>query len=241
MPAVNSAGSTRGAPGSYTLDGPPDRISAAGLRATISSTGVSPGTISENTWASRTRRAISWAYWAPKSTTRTVGGCTRPIYADRESRSGPVSRQRRPRAEAVERTPTFVSRSAPDQRSCSRRRDPPPLRTRRRVPGPARRPPVTIRVAPHTGASAARWTSRRGSLSRMDPGEGGHPRTLDLATGGAAPVSSEAAGDGAAAGSVSGYAGGWRRPRRDARRRRFGAQRLDRPGHPAGLGRARPG
>ena len=36
-----------GAPGSYTLAGPPDRISAAGLRATISSTGVSPGMISE--------------------------------------------------------------------------------------------------------------------------------------------------------------------------------------------------
>src|ERR1700754_3836301 len=76
MPAVNSSGSTRGAPGSYTLDGPPERISAAGLRATISSTAVLPGMISEYTCASRTRRAISWAYCAPKSTTRTVGGCT---------------------------------------------------------------------------------------------------------------------------------------------------------------------
>ena len=29
------------------------------------------GTISEYTLASRTRRAISWEYWAPKSTTST--------------------------------------------------------------------------------------------------------------------------------------------------------------------------
>src|SRR5882757_4466041 len=49
---------------------------AAGLRATMSATGVSEGTISEYTWASRTRRAMSWAYCAPKSTTRTVAGCT---------------------------------------------------------------------------------------------------------------------------------------------------------------------
>jgi len=30
------------------------------------------GTISEKTSSSRTRRAISWAYWAPKSTTSTA-------------------------------------------------------------------------------------------------------------------------------------------------------------------------
>jgi hypothetical protein len=65
MPASNRAGSIRRAPSAYTLAGPPERITAAGLRATISSTGVSPGTISEYTCASRTRRAMSWAYWAP--------------------------------------------------------------------------------------------------------------------------------------------------------------------------------
>ena len=43
-----------------------------GARARISSAVMSWGTISEWTWASRTRRAMSWAYWAPKSTTRTV-------------------------------------------------------------------------------------------------------------------------------------------------------------------------
>src|SRR3954469_23016152 len=43
----------------------------AGLRAAISAAVAVCGTISEYTFASRTRRAISCAYWAPKSTTRT--------------------------------------------------------------------------------------------------------------------------------------------------------------------------
>src|SRR5258705_6300004 len=47
---------------------------AAGSLASISATGIECGTISEYTLASRTRRAISWAYWAPKSTTRTGRG-----------------------------------------------------------------------------------------------------------------------------------------------------------------------
>src|SRR3954453_17476356 len=63
--------STAGAPAAYTDEGPPERINAAGLRASISATGIVCGTISEWTRASRTRRAMSWAYWAPKSTTRT--------------------------------------------------------------------------------------------------------------------------------------------------------------------------
>src|SRR3954454_15327010 len=44
---------------------------AFGSRASRSATGTVCGTISEYTRHSRTRRAISWAYWAPKSTTRT--------------------------------------------------------------------------------------------------------------------------------------------------------------------------
>src|SRR6185312_7229568 len=44
---------------------------AFGSRASISSTGIECGTISEYTCASRTRRAISCAYCAPRSTTRT--------------------------------------------------------------------------------------------------------------------------------------------------------------------------
>src|SRR5947207_13608025 len=45
---------------------------AFGRLASISATGMVDGTISEYTWHSRTRRAISCAYCAPKSTTRTV-------------------------------------------------------------------------------------------------------------------------------------------------------------------------
>ena len=54
-----SAGSTRGASFAYTLDGPPERMTAAGQRATISAAVIVDGTISEYTCASRTRRAIS--------------------------------------------------------------------------------------------------------------------------------------------------------------------------------------
>ena len=44
---ANSAGSPAGAPGAYTEDGPPDRMIAAGRRASISATGIEWGTISE--------------------------------------------------------------------------------------------------------------------------------------------------------------------------------------------------
>ena len=44
---------------------------AAGRRASISAVVMVLGTIWEYTWHSRTRRAISCAYWAPKSTTST--------------------------------------------------------------------------------------------------------------------------------------------------------------------------
>src|SRR5450830_1259818 len=74
-PASNSAGSTDGAPSAYTLDGPPDRMIATGSLARICSTVAVWGTISEYTCASRTRRAMSCAYCAPKSTTRTGRCC----------------------------------------------------------------------------------------------------------------------------------------------------------------------
>ena len=44
---------------------------AAGSLASISRTDIECGTTSLKQFASRTRRAMSWAYWAPKSTTRT--------------------------------------------------------------------------------------------------------------------------------------------------------------------------
>jgi hypothetical protein len=46
-PAVNTSASTCGAPGAYTEEGPPERMIALGLRASISATGIECGTISE--------------------------------------------------------------------------------------------------------------------------------------------------------------------------------------------------
>ena len=64
--------SSDGAPSTCTLFGPPDRMIADGARSFTSAAVMRCGTISECTCSSRTRRAISWAYWAPKSTTNTV-------------------------------------------------------------------------------------------------------------------------------------------------------------------------
>ncbi len=47
-------------------------MTAFGFLASISAAGIVAGTICEHTWHSRTRRAMSWAYCAPKSTTSTV-------------------------------------------------------------------------------------------------------------------------------------------------------------------------
>src|SRR4051812_15623656 len=71
MPSAKTSGSTCGAPSAYTDAGPPLRISACGLRA-LTCAAVTPWpTSSEYTRHSRTRRAISCAYWPPRSTTRT--------------------------------------------------------------------------------------------------------------------------------------------------------------------------
>src|SRR6266700_1911563 len=71
-PASYSAASIDGASSTCTDAGPPERMIPFGRRASISFKGIVRGTISEYTCASRTRRAISCAYCAPKSTTRTV-------------------------------------------------------------------------------------------------------------------------------------------------------------------------
>ena len=60
-----------GASSAYTLAGPPDRMMAAGASAATSEAVMSHGTISEYTCKSRTRRAISCPYCAPKSNTTT--------------------------------------------------------------------------------------------------------------------------------------------------------------------------
>src|SRR3977135_1021480 len=72
MPARNASGSTWGAPGSYTLEGPTPRMRPAGVRFFSSDHGVVPGTSSQYTFASRTRRAMSWLNCEPKSSTRMV-------------------------------------------------------------------------------------------------------------------------------------------------------------------------
>src|SRR4051794_27384224 len=71
MPSSKMRGSTRGAPSEYTDAGPPLRMIACGLRARIASGEIVCPTSSEYTRHSRTRRAISCAYWPPKSRTRT--------------------------------------------------------------------------------------------------------------------------------------------------------------------------
>src|SRR6185437_1866362 len=58
-----------GASLSYTDDGPPDRMIPAGEYFRISSILAVQGRTTENTFCSRTRRAISCEYCAPKSRT----------------------------------------------------------------------------------------------------------------------------------------------------------------------------
>ena len=74
--------SNSGAPSAYTELGPPERMIATGFFAATSSAVMLCGTSSLNTPASRTRRAISWAYCAPKSTTRT-GRCAVSVLTGR--------------------------------------------------------------------------------------------------------------------------------------------------------------
>src|SRR5665213_1129369 len=69
-------GSGSGAPGSYTDAGPPLKIRPRGARRRISAALMVPGTSSQYTRASRTRRAMSCEYWEPKSRTRTVSWAT---------------------------------------------------------------------------------------------------------------------------------------------------------------------
>src|SRR6187200_538019 len=70
-PSSNRPGSTSGAPSSYTDAGPPESTMPAGRRAATLDAESPCGTISEYTWHSRILRAISCAYCAPRSTTRT--------------------------------------------------------------------------------------------------------------------------------------------------------------------------
>src|SRR3990172_355091 len=66
-PICNMAGSECGAPSSNTELGQPERMIPLGFILRNSSTGVLKGTRTLWTWCSRTRRAISCEYCAPKS------------------------------------------------------------------------------------------------------------------------------------------------------------------------------
>src|SRR6266536_4301946 len=93
IPASSRPSGAGGAPAAYTEAGPPDRTTALGRRARICAVGMLDGTISECTWHSRTRRAMSCAYCAPKSTTRTVSAAAAlpvSIWPERTSAAFPV-------------------------------------------------------------------------------------------------------------------------------------------------------
>ena len=71
-PQVKISGSTLGEESRYTLLGPPVKMMPMGSMARNSARGVVQGLTSQYTWHSRTRRAMSWLYWPPKSSTMTV-------------------------------------------------------------------------------------------------------------------------------------------------------------------------
>src|SRR5438067_2734008 len=71
-------GSTLGAPSSYTLAGPPERMTPITFRARSSAGITSCGKISQYTRDSRTRRAMSCVYCEPKSRIAMVARADRP-------------------------------------------------------------------------------------------------------------------------------------------------------------------
>src|SRR4030088_1720251 len=66
-PRLNKAGSICGAFGEKTLEGPPERMIPRAPVALIDSGEELNANISEYTLLSRTRRAMTWVYWDPKS------------------------------------------------------------------------------------------------------------------------------------------------------------------------------
>src|SRR4051812_932784 len=81
MPSSKIFGSQCGAPGSYTLDGPPDRMIPFGFNSFTRSAGRSWRTTWQKTFCSRTRRAISWPYCEPKSRISTRSLSERGVMA----------------------------------------------------------------------------------------------------------------------------------------------------------------
>src|SRR6478735_1804921 len=71
-PSSNRPGSLLGEASSYTLWGPPLKMMAWGAIFLIASSLMVPGWISQYTWHSRIRRAISCVYCEPQSRIRTL-------------------------------------------------------------------------------------------------------------------------------------------------------------------------
>src|SRR5580698_3306049 len=69
-PSANTASGARGGCAAMTDSGPPERMTPRGAKARTASSAISQGWISQYTPLSRTRRAISWVYCAPKSRIR---------------------------------------------------------------------------------------------------------------------------------------------------------------------------
>src|SRR4051812_1056856 len=70
-PSSKTACGARGAPPSYAEECPPDRITPRGAKLRTNASLTSKGWISQYTLLSRTRRAISCVYCAPKSRINT--------------------------------------------------------------------------------------------------------------------------------------------------------------------------
>src|ERR1019366_2040063 len=70
IPRSKIFGSQLGAFSAYTLAGPPDRMMPLGFISRTRSAVMLLRTIWQKTFCSRTRRAISWPYWEPKSKIR---------------------------------------------------------------------------------------------------------------------------------------------------------------------------
>src|SRR5579862_820446 len=81
-PSWYTASGARGASGAMTDSGPPERMMPRGAKARTSASPMSQGWISQYTPSSRTRRAISCVYCAPKSRIRIrcawISGCAAP-------------------------------------------------------------------------------------------------------------------------------------------------------------------
>src|SRR5919204_627666 len=103
----NSRGSMLGAPASYTLAGPPERITPITFLERSSASVTSWERISQYTRDSRTRRAMSCVYWDPKSRIAIVARCDGPVSAPVSERIAcdPVTPRRGPALARLVRAP----------------------------------------------------------------------------------------------------------------------------------------